>query len=150
MFVLPSKMFKRDGNNVESVLELTEDEAEEGGPFEVETLHGKDMIYLVGPLASGDTKALEGKGVAAQQGKGPAGDHMVRVVVKPGTRTKRPAEEEAKKPEAPDEAKKAKVAAGGAAASGGGGSDKEALAKLLAEKKAALMAKLKAKQGGGT
>ena len=141
-------MFKRDGNNVESVLELTEDEAEEGGPFEVETLHGKDMIYLVGPLASGDTKALEGKGVAAHEGKGPAGDHMVRVVVKPGTRTKRPAEEEAKKP---DEAKKAKVAAGGAgaAAASGGGSDKEALAKLLAEKKAALMAKLKAQQGGG-
>jgi DnaJ-class molecular chaperone len=141
-------MFKRDGNNVESVLELSEDQAEEGGPFEVETLHGKDMVYLAGHVISGDTKVLEGKGVAAKGGKVPAGDHVVRVVIKVGTRTKRPAADETKVPLAEgSEVKKAKPASAPSASTTAGVSDQEAIAKLLAEKKAALMARINAKQG---
>lgn len=144
VFVLPSKMFKRDGNNVESTLELTDTEAEEGGLFEVETLHGKDAVFIVGPISDGDTKALEGKGVAANPETGDkAGDHVVRITVKVDT-AKRKAEEEAKA-QADAAAKKAKVDQPAAAA--GAASDKDALAKLLAEKKAALLQRLKDQQG---
>jgi hypothetical protein len=56
--VLPSKMFQRDGNNpmdVRSILQLTAGEAEEGGPFEVETLRGMDMVFLSAHVKDGDT-----------------------------------------------------------------------------------------------
>eukprot|EP00873_Tetraselmis_striata_P020888 jgi/Tetstr1/441152/TSEL_029412.t1 len=148
VYVLPSKMFKRDGANVESALELTEAEAEEGGLFEVETLHGKDAVFLVGPLSDGDTKALEGKGVAANKETGDAaGDHVVRISIKVDA-TKRMAEESV----ADTSEKKPKVADAtptptGTAAGGGVATDKDALAKLLAEKKAALLQRLKDQQG---
>lgn len=126
---------------MESVLELTEAEAEEGGPFEVETLHGKDMVYLEPPLSAGDTTVLEGKGVAAHRKGDAAGDHVVRLAIKAGT--KRPAPEPAK---AQDD-KKPKAASAGPSAQLGDAS-KDDVAKLLAERKAALLAKLKAQQTG--
>eukprot|EP00854_Cymbomonas_tetramitiformis_P004385 gene4385-5394_t len=53
--VLPSKLFKRVGDDVHSTLKLTAKEAEEGGPFDVETLFSKEMIFLEENVASGKT-----------------------------------------------------------------------------------------------
>jgi hypothetical protein len=53
--ILPSKIFKRDGDNVQSTLKLSATEAEEGGPFEIETLFGKDMVFLESKLTNGHT-----------------------------------------------------------------------------------------------
>lgn len=144
VFVLPSKMFKRDGSNVESMLELTEAEAEEGGLFEVETLHGKDAVFIVGPLSTGDTKALEGKGVAANKETGEAaGDHVVRISIKtdPAKRKAEEAKQSQQGAAGGQDAKKPKPNDAAAA------TDKDALAKLLAEKKAALLQRLKEKAG---
>jgi DnaJ-class molecular chaperone len=53
--ILPSKMFQRDGMDVRSTLSLKATEAEEGGPFEVETLRGMDMVFLSADVKDGDT-----------------------------------------------------------------------------------------------
>ena len=51
--ILPSKMFKRDGDDIQSTLKLSLIEAEEGGPFEIDTLFGKDMVFLEANLTNG-------------------------------------------------------------------------------------------------
>jgi DnaJ-class molecular chaperone len=53
--ILPSKVFQRDGMDVRSTLSLKATEAEEGGPFEVETLRGMDMVFLSANVKDGDT-----------------------------------------------------------------------------------------------
>lgn len=41
--------------DVRSTLSLKATEAEEGGPFEVETLRGMDMVFLSADVKDGDT-----------------------------------------------------------------------------------------------
>mmetsp|Transcript_32102 Transcript_32102/g.91026 ORF Transcript_32102/g.91026 Transcript_32102/m.91026 type:complete len:346 (+) Transcript_32102:195-1232(+) len=147
VFVLPSKLFKRAGNDVESTLELTEAEAEDGGPFEIETLHGKDMVFLTPPISEGDTKVVEGRGVIPESKDESPGNHIVRIAIKVGG-AKRPAAASADS--APKKAKEDGAASQpGSAPAAAAATDKDSLSKLLAEKKAALLATLQAKQGGG-
>ena len=65
--VMPSKIFSRDGATITSVLKLTAEEADAGGFFEVETLHGKETIFIDEDAKSGDTKTLQGKGLPLPQ-----------------------------------------------------------------------------------
>jgi molecular chaperone DnaJ len=162
--VMPSKIFSRDGATITSLLKLTAEEADAGGFFEVETLHGKETVFIDEGAKSGDAKTLEGKGLPLQQlnakagargaGAGgarggedvPKGDHVVKLeVARRKTPEAEPEAEAAEAAAADDDdappAKKAKVEeVGGASASAPTTTlDLEA---LLAEKKRALLARL--------
>lgn len=76
--ILPSKVFTRDGLNVTSTLRLSAADAREGGFFDVETVHGTETTYFDEETSHGDTKTLTGKGI--RDGK-KTGDHIVRVEV---------------------------------------------------------------------
>jgi molecular chaperone DnaJ len=76
--ILPSKVFTRDGLNVTSTLRLSAADAKEGGFFDVETVHGVETTYFDEETTHGDTKTLTGKGI--KDGK-KTGDHIVRVEV---------------------------------------------------------------------
>ena len=140
--ILPSKVFSRDGLNVTSTLRLSAKDALEGGFFEVETVHGVETMYFDEETKSGDTKALDGKGI--KDGK-KIGNHIVRVEVE-REQTPEAVEadedvEEAEEPEASEAdepaTKKQKESI----------EDQEEvidLERLLAEKKAKLLAQLNA------
>tara|TARA_B100000405_G_scaffold218294_1_gene154628 strand:- start:5 stop:430 length:426 start_codon:yes stop_codon:yes gene_type:complete len=71
-------VFTRDGLNVTSTLRLSAADAREGGFFDVETVHGTETTYFDEETSHGDTKTLTGKGI--KDGK-KTGDHIVRVEV---------------------------------------------------------------------
>lgn len=177
--VMPSKIFSRDGATITSVLKLTAEEADAGGFFEVETLHGKETVFIDEGAKSGDSKTLQGKGLPLQRkaraGAGgedvPKGDHVVKLEV---ARRKTPEPEPEIEPEpvpaaaaaaaeddnddddqdddAPPAKKAKKVEAAGGGGSGSGSAQtttSEDLEALLAEKKRALLAALEAKTSGG-
>lgn len=135
-------MFSRDGLNVTSTLRLSAKDALEGGFFEVETVHGVETMYFDEETKSGDTKTLDGKGI--KDGK-KIGNHIVRVEVE-REQTPEAVEsdedvEEAEEPEASEAdepaTKKQKESI----------EDQEEvidLERLLAEKKAKLLAQLNA------
>ena len=160
---MPSKIFSRDGATITSLLKLTAEEADAGGFFEVETLHGKETVFIDENAKSGDTKTLQGKGLPLPQTQQqqqqqrqrkeedvPKGDHVVKLEV---ARRKTPepepepvpAEEEEQQDVADEDAppaKKAKTVEEGVAAQTTTAVDLEA---LLAAKKRALLAALEAK-----
>ena len=144
--ILPSKTFSRDGLNVTSTLRLTAAEAREGGFFEVETVHGKETTYFDEETKSGDTKSLAGKGIT--QGK-KTGDHVVVVEVErepspePEIREHEDDEREVEDDEPATKRQKEsdESADGSEPASAPELSDLE---RLLAEKKAKLLAQLEA------
>eukprot|EP00238_Polyblepharides_amylifera_P006058 CAMPEP_0196600634 /NCGR_PEP_ID=MMETSP1081-20130531/95491_1 /TAXON_ID=36882 /ORGANISM="Pyramimonas amylifera, Strain CCMP720" /LENGTH=346 /DNA_ID=CAMNT_0041926481 /DNA_START=40 /DNA_END=1080 /DNA_ORIENTATION=- len=74
--VLPSRVFQRTGLDVKSILQISSAEWEEGGPVEVETLYGKDMIMLEPKLPQGTIHTLEGKGLPSLDSK-TVGNHQV-------------------------------------------------------------------------
>jgi molecular chaperone DnaJ len=61
--ILPSKQFTRDGMHVKSTLRLSAEQAREGGFFDVETVYGTETVYFDEETKSGDTKTLRGKGL---------------------------------------------------------------------------------------
>mmetsp|Transcript_24342 Transcript_24342/g.53119 ORF Transcript_24342/g.53119 Transcript_24342/m.53119 type:complete len:363 (-) Transcript_24342:89-1177(-) len=155
--ILPSKIFKRDGDNIQSTLKLSLTEAEEGGPFEIDTLFGKDMVFLESNLTNGYKHRIEGKGMPKKDAPKKRGDHILVVEVPeakptgevhsswgseaveeaPPAAAKRPAEEPAE-----DKATKAPKSDAASAAAPAGGDGEDEVARMLAEKKRALMAKL--------
>lgn len=160
--VMPSKIFSRDGPTITSVLKLSAEEADAGGFFEVETLHGTETVFLEENAKSGDTKVLEGKGLPLQQGTArgtgggkediPKGNHVVRLEV---ARRRTPEPEPESEPEREvgvdgdtegPPAKKAKTEDTRAAVQPA--TTTSDLEVLLAEKKRALLAALEAKTSG--
>jgi len=156
--LMPSKMFKRNGKDVQSALKLSAAEAEEGGPFEVETLYGTDMVFLEANIRNGHTHRLEGKGLP-ELGTKQKGDHIIVMEVPESKNTDvhqswdntaATAAEEANAGEkrgavgeVPDQtdAKKAKVESGDLEATATPTSADD-IAELLAAKKRALLASL--------
>jgi molecular chaperone DnaJ len=146
--ILPSKVFTRDGLNVKSTLKLSAQQARDGGFFEVETVHGVETMYFDDDTKNGDTKTLPGKGI--QDGK-KSGNHIVRVEVereqtpKPESEEEEEGEEEEEeereeegKSEDEDEAPAAKKPKPAEE------TDMSDLERILAEKKAKLLAQLEA------
>ena len=144
--VLPSKTFSRDGLNVTSTLRLTAAEAREGGFFEVETVHGKETMYFDEETKSGDKKTLAGKGIT--QGK-KTGDHIVVVnVEREPSPEPEDREGEDDEREVEDDEPAAKRQREDDERTGGSEPEPEPelsdLERLLAEKKAKLLAQLEA------
>jgi len=139
--ILPSKVFTRDGLNVKSTLKLSAQQARDGGFFEVETVHGVETMYFDDDTKNGDTKTLPGKGI--QDGK-KSGNHIVRVEVEreqtpePESEEEEEEREEEGKSEDEDEAPAAKKPKPAEE------TDMSDLERILAEKKAKLLAQLEA------
>lgn len=142
--ILPSKVFTRDGLDVKSTLKLSAQQARDGGFFEVETVHGVETMYFDDDTKNGDTKTLPGKGI--QDGK-KSGNHIVRVEVEreptPEPESDEEEEEEGEdkeegKSEDEDEAPAAKKPKPAEE------TDMSDLERILAEKKAKLLAQLEA------
>lgn len=61
---MPSKQFQKvNAFDVKTVLKLTHEQAKEGGFFEVETLYGKETIYIEDGTEDGMEKIIENQGI---------------------------------------------------------------------------------------
>ncbi|MFI5175432.1 MAG: molecular chaperone DnaJ [Terriglobia bacterium] len=72
--------FKRDGNNIHSVLPITVSEAALGAQIEVPTLDGRAVLKIPAGTESGQKFRLQGKGVKSSKGS-TRGDQVVEVQV---------------------------------------------------------------------
>lgn len=82
--IKPSPTFRRQGNDIQSDLPLTLDEAVLGARVEVATVTGRVSLTVPKGTSSGRVFRLKGKGVPGSGGA-PDGDHLVtiRVVMPP-------------------------------------------------------------------
>ena len=78
ILVKPHPVFKRDGNDIKSVLPITLAEALNGGPVQVETITGPVNLKIPKHSSTGRILRLRGKGV---QGTPQQGDHLVELQV---------------------------------------------------------------------
>jgi molecular chaperone DnaJ len=64
IYTMPSKQFQKvNAFDVKTVLKLTHEQAKEGGFFEVETLYGKETIYIEDGTEDGMEKIIENQGI---------------------------------------------------------------------------------------
>jgi molecular chaperone DnaJ len=140
---MPSKKFRKCQSNeydVKTTIQLTALEAKEGGFFEVETLHGKETVYVEDGTEDGAEKILEKQGIEKK------GNHIVSIEVLP------PVEEEEEEEEEEEGAKtnvvgekdatKVEVLLDKRKANDDENDDRNDIQKLLAEKKRKLLEKL--------
>jgi len=131
IYTMPSKKFRKCHSNehdVRTTLQLTALEAKEGGFFEVETLHGKETVYVEDGTEDGAEKILEKQGIEKK------GNQIVSIEVLPakveGEEEKEGFNEEGE--EKGGEKRKADL------------EEEDDVQKLLAEKKRMLLEKLNA------
>ncbi len=86
--VKPDKIFKRDGYNIKTVMEISFQQAALGDKIEIETIDGQENFKIPEGTQSGKIFTIKGKGVPHLQGKG-RGDHLVEVIVKTPTKLTR-------------------------------------------------------------
>ena len=132
---MPSKKFRKCQSNeydVKTTIQLTALEAKEGGFFEVETLHGKETVYVEDGTEDGAEKILEKQGIEKK------GNHIVSIEVLP------PVEEEegAKTNVVGEKDAKGGVLLDKRKADDDENDDENDIQKLLAEKKRKLLEKL--------
>ena len=131
IYTMPSKKFRKCHSNehdVRTTLQLTALEAKEGGFFEVETLHGKETVYVEDGTEDGAEKILEKQGIEKK------GNQIVSIEVLPP-----PVVEEDKEEEGNEEEGEEK---GGEKRKADLEEEEEDVQKLLAEKKRKLLEKL--------
>ena len=131
IYTMPSKKFRKCHSNehdVKTTLQLTALEAKEGGFFEVETLHGKETVYVEDGTEDGAEKILEKQGIEKK------GNQIVSIEVLPP-----PVVEEDKEKEGNEEEGEEK---GGEKRKADLEEEEEDIQKLLAEKKRKLLEKL--------
>ncbi|HEU0222753.1 MAG TPA: DnaJ C-terminal domain-containing protein [Paracoccaceae bacterium] len=82
--VRPHRMFRREGDDIESEVPVTIDEAVLGAKIEVATIDGRVSLTVPKGSSSGQVLRLRGKGVKRRGGTG-RGDHLVklRIVLPP-------------------------------------------------------------------
>jgi len=132
IYTMPSKKFRKCPSNehdVRTTLQLTALEAKEGGFFEVETLHGKETVYVEDGTEDGAEKILEKQGIEKK------GNQIVSIEVLPPPVQEE--EEENKEEENKEGDKKRK-----AEEEEEKEEEENDLQKLLAEKKRKLLEKL--------
>ncbi len=78
IYVQPHQIFRREGNNIRSLLSVTAGEAMTGAKVQVETLSGPVQLTVPKSSNTGSILRLRGKGVPS---KGAAGDHYVELQV---------------------------------------------------------------------
>jgi molecular chaperone DnaJ len=78
--VLPDPEFKREGDNVHSVIEISFPQAALGDKVPVVTLDGEVMLKIPSGTQSGRIFRLQDKGITHLRARG-RGDHMVTVIV---------------------------------------------------------------------
>ena len=133
IYTMPSKKFRKCHSNehdVRTTLQLTALEAKEGGFFEVETLHGKETVYVEDGTEDGAEKILEKQGIEKK------GNQIVSIEVLPP-----PVVEEDKEEEGNEEEGEEK---GGEKRKADLEEEEDDIQKLLAEKKRKLLEKLQA------
>jgi len=83
--VRPHDAFRRDGDDIQSTVPITIDEAVLGGKIEVETITGRVQLTIPKGTSSGRAFRLKGKGVRSAAGA-QSGDQIVTVnIVLPAT-----------------------------------------------------------------
>ena len=134
IYTMPSKKFRKCHSNehdVRTTLQLTALEAKEGGFFEVETLHGKETVYVEDGTEDGAEKILEKQGIEKK------GNQIVSIEVLPPPVVEEDKEEEGNEEEGEEkggEKRKADLEEEE--------EEEEDIQKLLAEKKRKLLEKL--------
>jgi len=142
IYTMPSKKFRKCHSNehdVRTTLQLTALEAKEGGFFEVETLHGKETVYVEDGTEDGAEKILEKQGIEKK------GNQIVSIEVLPPAPVEEDKEEEEKEREEEEEGKNEEgEEKGGEKRKADLEEEEEDIQKLLAEKKRKLLEKLQA------
>ena len=142
IYTMPSKKFRKCHSNehdVRTTLQLTALEAKEGGFFEVETLHGKETVYVEDGTEDGAEKILEKQGIEKK------GNQIVSIEVLPPAPVEEDKEEEEKEREEEGEGKNEEgEEKGGEKRKADLEEEEEDIQKLLAEKKRKLLEKLQA------
>ena len=136
IYTMPSKKFRKCHSNehdVRTTLQLTALEAKEGGFFEVETLHGKETVYVEDGTEDGAEKILEKQGIEKK------GNHIVSIEVLPPVEEE---EEGAKTNVVGEKDAKVEVHLDKRKANDDENDDENDIQKLLAEKKRKLLEKL--------
>ena len=138
---MPSKKFRKCQSNeydVKTTIQLTALEAKEGGFFEVETLHGKETVYVEDGTEDGAEKILEKQGIEKK------GNHIVSIEVLPPVEEEEEEEEEegAKTNVVGEKDAKVEVHLDKRKANDDENDDENDIQKLLAEKKRKLLEKL--------
>jgi molecular chaperone DnaJ len=136
IYTMPSKKFRKCPSNehdVRTTLQLTALEAKEGGFFEVETLHGKETVYVEDGTEDGAEKILEKQGIEKK------GNQIVSIeVLPPPVQEEEKEEEEEEDTEDTEEDKEGEKKRKAEAEE----EEENDLQKLLAEKKRKLLEKL--------
>lgn len=84
--VTPSKIFKRDGNDIYSRLEITPAQAALGDDIVIKTLDGEQKITIHAGVQNGNTVKIKNAGVPYVSRPSQRGDHIVIVTVKTPTK----------------------------------------------------------------
>ena len=78
IYIQAHPIFRRDGNNIRSLLSVTAGEAMAGAKIQIETLSGPVQLTVPKSSNTGSILRLRGKGVPS---KGGVGDHYVELQV---------------------------------------------------------------------
>ncbi len=78
--VRPHSQFRRVGDDIQSTVPITIDEAVLGGKIEVETIHGRVALTIPKGTSSGRAFRMKGRGVRSAPGQ-PAGDQIVTIAI---------------------------------------------------------------------
>ncbi len=85
LYVKPHRLFKREGDDIQTGVELTFAQAALGATIKVETLDGQVELKIPEGTQTDTVFRLRGRGITRLRGSG-RGDHFVRAMVKTPTR----------------------------------------------------------------